>query len=474
MARHDRQSATGPTAEQQHRSGLAYLGARDDGYRGIWCMNQPSNDEYVYKYSGGLGTYCAKHRPFAVYAPVVNKTFFCYGGSPRGNNTRLVHMVSYYDHETGTVPRPFALLDKETEDAHDNPVISLDAQGHVWILSTSHGTGRPSYVHRSTEPYSIDSFELIPATRAVERGTRELITNFSYMQPWYIRGKGFICFFTRYGYPAARTTCCMTSPDGVTWSEWTRLGAVHQGHYQVSAAAEAVAGTAFNYHPDGKGLNWRTNLYYIETRDFGRTWQTADGSPVELPLTSPDNGAMVHDYGSEKLNVYMKDICYDQDGRPVVLYVTSKGYEAGPANAPRTWTTARWTGSTWEIRTAMTSDNNYDMGSLYLEKGGTWRLIAPTVTGPQPYNPGGEIAMWTSSDRGETWEKVKQLTTGSERNHTYVRRPVNAHPEFYALWADGHGRQPSESRLYFCDRNGNVRVLPPEMTTDEAEPALLE
>jgi hypothetical protein len=28
-----------------------------DGYRGIWYMNQPSQDGYVYKYSGGLGTY---------------------------------------------------------------------------------------------------------------------------------------------------------------------------------------------------------------------------------------------------------------------------------------------------------------------------------------------------------------------------------------------------------------------------------
>ncbi len=56
---------------------------KDSGYRGIWYMNQPSGDEYVYKYSGGLGTYCAKHKPFAVYCPQVDKTFFCYGGEKR-------------------------------------------------------------------------------------------------------------------------------------------------------------------------------------------------------------------------------------------------------------------------------------------------------------------------------------------------------------------------------------------------------
>ena len=50
------------------------LNQKADGYRGIWYMNQPSDDEYVYKYSGGLGTYCAKHKPFAIYCKQVNKT----------------------------------------------------------------------------------------------------------------------------------------------------------------------------------------------------------------------------------------------------------------------------------------------------------------------------------------------------------------------------------------------------------------
>jgi hypothetical protein len=34
---------------------------QDDGYRGIWYFNQPSHDEYVYKYSGGFATYPQQH-----------------------------------------------------------------------------------------------------------------------------------------------------------------------------------------------------------------------------------------------------------------------------------------------------------------------------------------------------------------------------------------------------------------------------
>jgi hypothetical protein len=457
----------------QASSGTLTLNLKDTGYRGIWYMNQPSGDEYVYKYSGGLGTYCAKHKPFAVYCDKVKKTFFCYGGTTKDSDRKLLHMVSYYDHTTGMVPRPTILLDKETSDAHDNPVISVDDDGYIWIFSTSHGTSRPSYIHKSRKPYNADEFERVNPTK-IENGRDVPMTNFSYMQPWYLKGKGFVCFFTRYNYPVDRTICFMTSRDGVKWSRWQRLAAIDKGHYQISAAGKNKAGSAFNFHPAPKGLNWRTNLYYVETSDLGTTWQSVNGQELELPLTTPKNPALVHDYQAEGLNVYLKDIRFDSQDRPVILFITSKGYESGPKNDPRTWTTARWTGAAWQIRPVCTSDNNYDMGSLYIENEGTWRIIGPTETGPQPCNPGGEIAMWVTHDEGANWTKVKQLTNNSPRNHTYARRPVDAHPDFYALWADGHGRQPSQSSLYFCDKKGNVRILPREMTGDFAMPELLE
>ena len=447
------------------------LNEKGDGYRGIWYMNQPSDDEYVFKYSGGLGTYCAKHQPFAVYAPEVQKTFFCYGGTSGDDYQALHHMVSYYDHRSGTVPRPTVLLDKQTDDAHDNPVISIDSSGTVWIFSTSHGTGRPSWIHRSREPYSIDQFELVPATRLVD-GKPVPFDNFSYMQVWNIPGRGFVAFLTHYHDPAIRTNFFISSPDGVQWSEWQRLAAVEQGHYQISAAGENKVASAFNFHPADRdpGLNWRTNLYYMESSDFGESWRSVEGAVLQCPLTRPENPALVWDYRKDGLNVYLKDIRFDNTGHPIILYLTSRGYESGPANAPRTWTTARWDGGRWDIRPGMRSDSNYDMGSLYVEDDGRWRIIAPTETGPQPFNPGGEVAMWTTEDHGTGWSLVRRLTSGSEHNHTYVRRPVNAHPDFYALWADGHARKPSPSRLYFCDRAGNVRVLPETMERDDVRP----
>jgi hypothetical protein len=50
---------------------------QETGYRGIWYMNQPTKDEYRYKYSGGFATYPQQHEPIAIYSKAANKTFFC-------------------------------------------------------------------------------------------------------------------------------------------------------------------------------------------------------------------------------------------------------------------------------------------------------------------------------------------------------------------------------------------------------------
>jgi hypothetical protein len=428
------------------------------GFRGIWYFNQPSKDEYVYKYSGGLGTYCAKHIPMAWYAPEVNKTFFCYGGTDEKNST-LLHMVSYYDHATGRVARPTLLLDKKTDDAHDNPVINLDDKGYVWIFSSSHGRGRPSYISRSVKPYDIDQFQLM------------WTGNFSYPQPFYYPGTGFL--FVHTWYVKGRGNYVMTSnPDGTEWSERKQTAYFGEGHYQLSWQWQnKKTGVAFNQHPVGKGLNYRTDIYYMESDDFGASWKNVRGETLDTPLTNKVNAALVLEYESRQRNVYIKDVQFDANGKPIILFVVSKGYESGPANGPREWHTARWTGSMWEERaTGIVSDNNYDTGPVYIESDATWRIIGPTQPGPQPYNPGGEVAMWLTEDAGATWKMVRQMTRDSAMNHTYVRRPVNAHPDFYGFWADGHGRKPSESRLYFCNQKGDVFRLPQTMDRGFAAP----
>lgn len=458
-------AAQAPAAKDDLTTGTA------DGYRGIWYMNQPTADEYVYKYSGGFGTYPQQHAPIAIYAPAVRKTFFVYGGSA-GNvsvkNDELQHMIGYYDHRSGTVPRPVRIVQKRTEDAHDNPTLSIDAEGYLYVFSSAHGTSRPSYIHRSRKPYDITAWDLLQTT------------NFSYTQPWYLPdSKQFLFLHTLYKN-GERTLNFKTSPDAKTWTEPSLLAHIQMGDYQVSwrDAATGRVATAFDMHPSagraGKGLNYRTNLYYLETRDAGKTWTSAAGRAVALPLTAVQNTALVHDYLSEDRNVYIKDIAFQKDGKPVILFLTSKGFEPGPKSGPYEWQTARWTGRGWTIRPFTTSDHNYDHGSLFIESENDWRIMAPTDPGPQPNSTGGELVLWISGNQGKDWNRMGAITHNSYYNHTYLRKVLNANPEFYAIWADGNPLKPSTSSLYFCTSDGRAYRLPQKMAGDLAEPVRVE
>jgi putative BNR repeat neuraminidase len=428
-----------------------------DGYRGVWfTLGQfPSPND---KYSGGLGTYTAKHVPLAVYSKEANKTFFVYGGTVKGKH-HLLAMASYYDHERDIVPRPTIVHDKQgVEDPHDNPSIALDETGHIWVFVSGRGQHRPGFKYRSAKPLSVDEFELI---------SEEEIT---YPQPWWIKGKGFLHLFTK--YTGVRELYWNRSDDGRTWTADRKLAGM-EGHYQTSACRDNRVITAFNRHPGGTP-DTRTDLYYVETSDLGETWTTVDGTVVETPMIDPSYPARVYDFSSENRLVYMKDIGFSKEGHPVILTVVSHDFKPGPNGDPRVWTLACWTGSEWELREVTTSTHNYDMGSLFIE-GDEWRIIAPTEPGPQHWGTGGEMALWISDDEGRSWRKERDITTGSILNHAYARRPVNAHPDFYAFWADGNPDEPTESRLYFTNRDGTrVRTLPYDMDGETGIPGYLK
>jgi hypothetical protein len=442
----------------QAAAAQAAASATDTGYRGIWfTLGQKS--EQGDKYSGGLGTYTANHVPLASYAKEADKTFFVYGGAKQGQR-HLLAMASYYDHRRHVVPRPTIVHDKQgVNDPHDNPSLCLDGDGHLWVFVSGRAKVRPGLIYRSVKPYSTDAFDLI--------AQRE----FTYPQPRWFHGQGFLFLFTK--YTKGRELYFSTSPDGRTWAPDRKFAGMG-GHYQTSHRVGNRVITAFNVHPGGN-VDKRTNLYYLQTEDFGQTWRNVRGEVVGLPLTDPANLALVRDYQAERQLVYIHDLDLDREGRPVILFTTSADFRPGPGGDPRWWRVAHWLGERWEFSQVTRANHNYSTGSLNIEPDGSWRIIGPTERGPQPIGAGGEVALWSTQDSGRTWRKEQEVTRGSPMNHNYVRRPMNAHPDFSAFWADGNPDQFSPSRLYFTNRMGDrVWRLPYDMADEFAPPTLVK
>jgi hypothetical protein len=340
------------------------------------------------------------------------------------------------------------------DDPHDNPSLAMDARGRLWVFVSGRARSRPGFIYRSARPHDIAEFELV--------AEREI----TYPQPRWIEGHGFLHLFTK--YTQGRELYWSTSPDGRHWAPDEKLAGMG-GHYQTSHQRGKRVLAAFNMHPGGN-VDLRTNLYYLETDDAGRTWRNARGEALSVPLREPGNAALVRGYGAEKRLVYIHDLDLDRAGRPVILYITSASFAPGPPGDPRWWTVARYTGEGWRFTEAAPANHNYSTGSLYLEDGG-WRIIGPTGRGPQPIGSGGEVEAWVSQDQGRTWRKERGVTAGSPRNHNYVRRPVNAHPDFNAFWADGDPDRFSPSYLYFTNRAGSaVWRLPYDMAGESARP----
>ncbi|MDF3055919.1 MAG: hypothetical protein K0R17_134 [Rariglobus sp.] len=431
-----------------------------DGYRGIWFA-LGFKFEFGDKYSGGLGTYTANHVPMAEYAPAVNKTFFTYGGTPSPDKRELAIMVSYYDHERQVVPRPVTLyLDPAVDDPHDNASLRLDEKGHVWVFKSGRNTSRPGIFFRSVKPHDLSAFERMAEPEV------------TYPQIWKGKDGGWFLLFTKY-FPGTangpeRKLFWKTSPDGRTWSE-DHLLAGFGGHYQTSGQGGGKIATFFNYHPDSN-VDRRTNLYYAQTADEGKTWTTASGTRLTPPLTGRDNSALVLDLQSEGKFMYTCDLNFDRRGNPILLCIISRAGEPGPAGDPREWTVLHWTGTTWSRHVVAISDHNYDMGSLYVNDG-QWRIIGPTGAGPQKWGAGGEMETWVSRDEGATWRKERALTTASDFNHSYARRPLHAHPDFAVFWADGNPQRLTKSHLYFANADGSrVFRLPYTMSESFARP----
>lgn len=383
----------------------------------------------------------------AAYAPDRQRTFFLYRGR-LGDNNRPILMMSFYDHQLKKLARPRPIHPSCRIDRETYADFVLDDDEYMWVFvgSDKKGGGR---IYKSALPFSNAGF--FPVKKLT----------FARPEIIYKKEQGFLLFHTLPGHQNASGIFVSRSSDGLQWGKTRMLADIGAGHFYHAAVGENRVGLVFNYWPEKGGRNLRTNLYYIQSHDFGRTWQTPDGHIFEEPLRQKDNPALIRDYESMKRVAFIKDITFDDYDNPVILYLSALGPEFEGRKIRRTWYTARWFRG-WRVSGLITSDDNRDNGSLFLEAGNKWRIIAPTSPAGKKNVPGGEVVMWMSRDAGRSWWRTT-LTPEAEYNHNNVCRPLNANEDCYAFWADDACESSNGSNLYFGTQQGRVFRLPHRM-----------
>ncbi len=427
--------------------------AAADGFR-LWaCPTPPVKGAAIAGESEPPFSY---RSPWAVYVPDVQKTFFVYVGAALQDNApdakpRPAILAAFYDHQSGTVARPVIVCQNPQTDGCPEAALTLDEQGYLHVFVSNGPKGR-SHIYRSHAPHAIDGFEDI------------FQASFINPQPWHLPKHGFLLVHLQ-PREGKNLLCFSTSPDGRAWSEPKVLADLAPGYRMVSGRYNEKVGVAFAYDEQP---GEPTDLFYLETRNFGSTWQTTSGAAVDLPLGKPDGPALIRDYRSTRRIVYPKDLNFDRMGNPTVVYMAAPGPRSRVRQKRRVWYTARWFRD-WEITGLITSDHNLDAGCLHITQEYQFRLIAPTHPGPQPDTAGGDILMWISDDQGRSWGRYL-LTADKQFNHQDARRPLDTSDDLYAFWVSGDMEKGGHGRIFFCNKRGAVFGLPEIMDGPTTRP----
>ncbi len=383
-------------------------------------------------YGGAHATYCAWTRPMAVYAPDVDKTFFAFGD--RFNSPA----VSFYDHRTCTLG-PATVIDANTDiDAHRNPHILIDEHGYVYLFYGSHCT--PTLVKKSLRPWDCSEFQDMAT-----------ITNdSSYPQPWQLRpGEITVLYRARQTHDAAQSSI-KSSDGGQSWQQAVDIVTPRpeNGVYAVSIAENGPYPRKVHMAWSLTRGDWwqRYHIFYAYSDDGAVTWRNSDGTPCELPITE-STSEMIFESDIPDRGVWLKDIQLDPQGNPCILFIDGHTVTYGCI-----WNFARHTPDGWSIHEIARSDHMFDGGSIVILADDDFRVYAPTTIS-QPYEDGGEIEEWQSTDGGQTWTNTKHVTTGSTYSHNHVKTVFNhASGDFRVFWSYGDAKNPPETRhvdLYY-------------------------
>jgi len=367
---------------------VCYAGNKEIVSDGIWCWFQ---DPRAIRY---VGTY--------------DKTYIGFVDS--SGNIK----IASYNHETEEI-NTFTLKSALQVDDHAAPAILIRNDGHIIVFYTSHYDNTMRW-RISTNPEDITSF----GSEYTFTGGKDTVC---YPQPVMLSSESNKIYLF---YRAAQSTgkdywVYRTSTDGgeTFGSEKELFRGFDRDCPYTKLVSNGADKIFFAVSDCDNHANPHEDVLYCYYYNGG--FYKADGSLIknesDLPITDKSTLDTVYDSSATgNYDAWVWDIALNSDGKPYIVFAVF------PSTSDHRYRYARWTGSAW-VNYEITSAGGYIDGSTegYYSGGISLDHENPThVFLSKKVNSGWQIQEWSTSDGGQTWSKVQDVSD-SETKHC---RPV--------------------------------------------------
>ena len=400
------------------------------------------------KYSTPAGTYSMWNLPQAIKKNDV--TFFVYGG----NDTNAY--VSSFHNDYGTFDMPVMIHSIDGDDAHVNPTLMIDEEGYLNVFYGGHSVYNISF-KRSTYPYNINYWNSqVNITPTVN----------SYPQAYTLENGNYILFSRGVD---GQETYVTSSNHGSTWGSSHDIISVDGGVYLMSLQDKDDADTIYFAWTMENTI--RNDVHFAWTNNGGVSLINVSGSSQSVPLTSATT-CKAYDSGTNHIN--LDGFQVDSNKRPIILFHESgcDGSTYEDNNCSQTWRVAHWNGTVWNVVNVSDiyhGDRNYDEGNLVYFNDSDVRAYVPSVA-TIPYEDGGDIQEFKSTNLGLTWVNTKNVTVESGLSHNMIKTVVNGDNNFNLLWSFDNSTHfagtsvRNTARLYYYGINMSKSelVYPPD------------
>lgn len=388
------------------------------------------------------GAYTWFHGPYAVYhSGTQSRTYFGYV-SGVGDQC-----VAHYDHSTDEIV-PFSLRDQGTAgDDHDNPSVVVRSDGKLLACYCDHN-GTEIYRRVSSNAESAAAW----AAQGAISPDGTLTSGQGYSYPTLLKftseGGGKRIYMIYRSRTPTSWRYSYSDDDGETWAAgaalWTDASFVPYMQ-AISNGTNRIDFIASDGHGDEGGTAF-VHWYY------DGTWRSTNGNSAGSPgfiETSFHSSSQVYTSNQR----WHSDIILN-GSNPWILY-----YRYNVSGNDQDLWLARWNGSSWTHTKIFdegsgvepVNNTHYPGIARFDPEDPTVFYAAVQVSGVY------EIQKYSTSDGGDTWTKVADITSGSSRNN-FRPYPVRNHggsSKCKLLWM-GNGRYTDYGNYQM-----GIRMYPP-------------